>query len=140
MSQLSPSFCCVTLDRTIARNCACGSVYSNNNINSTTANTDIRQQPCWTLVSQCFNVARFVIILQGNFLLSGSSDKSAIVWDVARGDVQQQFRFHEAPTLVSLMVACCTGLPSVSLIFLPFSLFVVLVVFVADRLLSHLSA
>lgn len=37
---------------------------------------------------------------QGNFLLSGSSDKSAIVWDVARGDVQQQFRFHEAPTLV----------------------------------------
>ncbi|CAM9678388.1 unnamed protein product, partial [Ectocarpus sp. 13 AM-2016] len=36
---------------------------------------------------------------QGNFLLSGSSDKSAIVWDVARGDVQQQFRFHEAPTL-----------------------------------------
>lgn len=39
---------------------------------------------------------------QGNFLLSGSSDKSAIVWDVARGDVQQQFRFHEAPTLVSL--------------------------------------
>ncbi|CAN0537533.1 unnamed protein product, partial [Ectocarpus sp. 12 AP-2014] len=36
---------------------------------------------------------------KGNFLLSGSSDKSAIVWDVARGDVQQQFRFHEAPTL-----------------------------------------
>lgn len=40
------------------------------------------------------------LLFQGNFLLSGSSDKSAIVWDVARGDVQQQFRFHEAPTLV----------------------------------------
>lgn len=37
---------------------------------------------------------------QGNHLLSGSSDKSAIVWDVARGEVKQQFRFHEAPTLV----------------------------------------
>lgn len=38
---------------------------------------------------------------QGSFLLSGSSDKSAIVWDVSKGEVQQQFRFHEAPTLVS---------------------------------------
>ena len=34
-------------------------------------------------------------------MLSGSSDKSAIVWDVSRGQVQQRFRFHEAPTLVS---------------------------------------
>lgn len=39
---------------------------------------------------------------RGNHLLSGSSDKSAIVWDVARGEVKQQFRFHEAPTLVSV--------------------------------------
>jgi transducin (beta)-like 1 len=35
----------------------------------------------------------------GNYLLSGSSDRSAIVWDVAAGRVQQRFEFHEAPTL-----------------------------------------
>lgn len=49
-------------------------------------------------------VFRGCLSFQGNYLLSGSSDKSAIVWDVARGDVQQQFRFHEAPTLVSINI------------------------------------
>jgi hypothetical protein len=32
-------------------------------------------------------------------LLSGSVDKTAIVWDCKTGDVMQQFEFHKAPTL-----------------------------------------
>lgn len=52
--------------------------------------------------SSAYLVSRGFLSFQGNYLLSGSSDKSAIVWDVARGDVQQQFRFHEAPTLVRI--------------------------------------
>jgi len=31
--------------------------------------------------------------------LSGSVDKSAIIWDAKTGDVRQQFEFHTAPTL-----------------------------------------
>eukprot|EP00298_Acanthocystis_sp_HF-20_P008899 c17973_g1_i1.p1 GENE.c17973_g1_i1~~c17973_g1_i1.p1 ORF type:complete len:487 (+),score=246.70 c17973_g1_i1:68-1528(+) len=33
------------------------------------------------------------------FLLSGSADKSAIIWDAQTGKVKQKFAFHEAPTL-----------------------------------------
>ena len=35
----------------------------------------------------------------GDLLLSGSVDKTAIVWDAATGVVKQQFAFHYAPTL-----------------------------------------
>lgn len=35
----------------------------------------------------------------GSMLLSGSVDKTAIVWDTKTGDVVQQFEFHKAPTL-----------------------------------------
>lgn len=36
---------------------------------------------------------------KGDCLLSGSVDKTAIIWDAATGDVKQQFEFHSAPTL-----------------------------------------
>lgn len=35
----------------------------------------------------------------GNYLLSGSVDKTAIIWDAKTGEVKQQFEFHSAPTL-----------------------------------------
>ncbi|KAL6073861.1 Transducin (beta)-like 1 X-linked receptor 1, variant 2 [Balamuthia mandrillaris] len=35
----------------------------------------------------------------GTSLLSGSVDKTAIIWDAKTGDVKQQFEFHSAPTL-----------------------------------------
>lgn len=35
----------------------------------------------------------------GELLLSGSVDKTAIVWDAKTGEIRQQFEFHEAPTL-----------------------------------------
>ena len=37
----------------------------------------------------------------GNFLLSGSYDKTTIVWDVSgeRGEIKQQFQHHTAPAL-----------------------------------------
>jgi transducin (beta)-like 1 len=31
---------------------------------------------------------------KGDMLLSGSVDKTAIVWDAKTGDVKQQFEFH----------------------------------------------
>ena len=34
-----------------------------------------------------------------NYLLSGSVDKTAIVWDAREGTVKQQFEFHKQPTL-----------------------------------------
>ncbi|KAL2895107.1 WD40 repeat-containing protein HOS15 [Bienertia sinuspersici] len=36
---------------------------------------------------------------KGDYLLSGSVDKTAIVWDVKTGELKQQFEFHRAPTL-----------------------------------------
>jgi len=36
---------------------------------------------------------------KGDLLLSGSVDKSAIVWEGKTGDVKQHFEFHSAPTL-----------------------------------------
>jgi transducin (beta)-like 1 len=36
---------------------------------------------------------------KGDVLLTGSVDKSAIVWDPSSGDVRQQFEFHSAPCL-----------------------------------------
>ncbi len=36
---------------------------------------------------------------KGDYLLSGSVDNTAIVWDVATGTVKQQFSNHTAPTL-----------------------------------------
>ncbi|KAL3655249.1 Transducin (beta)-like 1 X-linked receptor 1 [Castilleja foliolosa] len=36
---------------------------------------------------------------KGDFLLSGSVDKTAIVWDVKTGECRQQFEFHSAPAL-----------------------------------------
>eukprot|EP01112_Ceratiomyxa_fruticulosa_P010166 TRINITY_DN2682_c0_g1_i1.p1 TRINITY_DN2682_c0_g1~~TRINITY_DN2682_c0_g1_i1.p1 ORF type:complete len:495 (+),score=85.03 TRINITY_DN2682_c0_g1_i1:259-1743(+) len=36
---------------------------------------------------------------KGDHLLSGSVDKTAIVWDAKSGSVLQQFEFHSAPTL-----------------------------------------
>ena len=38
-------------------------------------------------------------LLQGNYLLTGSSDRSSIGWDTATGTVKQRFGYHEAPTL-----------------------------------------
>jgi transducin (beta)-like 1 len=35
----------------------------------------------------------------GSLLLTGSVDKTAVVWDTKTGDVMQQFQFHAAPTL-----------------------------------------
>jgi transducin (beta)-like 1 len=35
----------------------------------------------------------------GTHLLSGSFDKSAVIWDAATGALRQQFTFHTAPTL-----------------------------------------
>lgn len=32
---------------------------------------------------------------KGDLLLSGSVDRTAIVWDVATGTVKQQFEFHQ---------------------------------------------
>jgi transducin (beta)-like 1 len=36
---------------------------------------------------------------KGDHLLSGSGDKTAIIWDVKTASVKQQFEFHTAPTL-----------------------------------------
>lgn len=36
---------------------------------------------------------------KGDFLLSGSVDKSAIVWDIKTGEWRQQFEFHSGTTL-----------------------------------------
>jgi len=36
---------------------------------------------------------------KGDYLLSGSVDKTAIIWDAKNGQVLQQFEFHTAPTL-----------------------------------------
>nr|CAB3486497.1 unnamed protein product [Digitaria exilis] len=36
---------------------------------------------------------------KGDFLLSGSVDKTAIVWDTKTWECKQQFEFHSAPTL-----------------------------------------
>ncbi|KAJ3212075.1 hypothetical protein HDU67_004081 [Dinochytrium kinnereticum] len=36
---------------------------------------------------------------KGDLLLSGSMDKTAIIWDAISGESRQQFAFHEAPTL-----------------------------------------
>ena len=33
------------------------------------------------------------------YLLSGSVDKTAIIWDASTGEVKQQFAFHKEPTL-----------------------------------------
>nr|KAJ3422503.1 Transducin (beta)-like 1 X-linked receptor 1 [Polyrhizophydium stewartii] len=35
----------------------------------------------------------------GELILSGSVDKTAIVWDAKTGEARQQFQFHSAPTL-----------------------------------------
>ncbi|XP_042752002.1 uncharacterized protein LOC122194818 [Lactuca sativa] len=39
---------------------------------------------------------------KGAYLLSGSVDKTAIVWDIKTGEWKQQFEFHTAPTDVNL--------------------------------------
>lgn len=36
---------------------------------------------------------------KGDFLLSGSVDKTAIVWDIKTGEWRQQFEFHSGATL-----------------------------------------
>jgi transducin (beta)-like 1 len=36
---------------------------------------------------------------KGDYLLTGSVDRTAIVWDAKTGDVKQQFEHHTAPTL-----------------------------------------
>jgi transducin (beta)-like 1 len=35
----------------------------------------------------------------GNYLLSGSVDKTAIIWDAKTGEVKQQFEFHSGVAL-----------------------------------------
>lgn len=35
----------------------------------------------------------------GQYLLSGSVDKTAVIWDAATGSVKQEFAFHKEPTL-----------------------------------------
>ncbi len=36
---------------------------------------------------------------KGNLLLSGSVDKTAIIWDTKSGDMKQEFQFHNGGTL-----------------------------------------
>lgn len=36
---------------------------------------------------------------KGEYLLSGSVDKTAIIWNAKSGEVEQVFEFHTAPTL-----------------------------------------
>ena len=36
---------------------------------------------------------------KGNLIVTGGVDKMAVVWEVASGEVKQQFSFHKAPTL-----------------------------------------
>jgi WD40 repeat protein len=38
----------------------------------------------------------------GNYLLSGSVDKTAIIWDAKTGEVKQQFEFHSGVALSPL--------------------------------------
>jgi WD40 repeat protein len=42
---------------------------------------------------------------KGDLLLSGSVDKTAIIWDVKSGEVRQQFEFHQG----KLMLRVHTG-------------------------------
>ena len=41
-----------------------------------------------------FNVVILLFRCLGTFLLSGSVDNTAIVWDVESGTMKQQFEFH----------------------------------------------
>lgn len=43
---------------------------------------------------------------KGDSLLSGSVDKTTIVWDAATGDVKQQFEFHSGMILAMCIVKC----------------------------------
>ncbi len=63
----------------------------------------------------------------GNYLLSGSVDKTAIIWDAKTGEVKQQFEFHSGVALSPLPASLDSwaDLPSTNFhflfLFLPFS-------------------
>lgn len=62
----------------------------------------------------------------GNYLLSGSVDKTAIIWDAKTGEVKQQFEFHSgvalSPLPASLDSFSWAYLPSTNFLFLFLSL------------------
>ena len=39
---------------------------------------------------------------KGDYLLSGSVDKTAIVWDIKTGECRQQFEFHTGTILLCM--------------------------------------
>lgn len=45
---------------------------------------------------------------KGDFLLSGSVDKTAIVWDVKTGEWKQQFEFHAGTFIINGMIRIST--------------------------------
>lgn len=55
----------------------------------------------------------------GNYLLSGSVDKTAIIWDAKTGEVKQQFEFHSGVALSPLPAPLDSF--TANFLFLPFS-------------------
>lgn len=43
---------------------------------------------------------------KGDYLLSGSVDKTAIVWDIKSGEWKQQFEFHSGTTFCEGVFVC----------------------------------
>jgi WD40 repeat protein len=51
---------------------------------------------------------------RGDLLLSGSVDKTAIIWDGRTGEVKQQFEFHSGPCKLHVLCGCinaCMQMP-----------------------------
>jgi transducin (beta)-like 1 len=61
----------------------------------------------------------------GNYLLSGSVDKTAIIWDAKTGEVKQQFEFHSGVALSPLPASLDSwaDLPPTNFLFFFFFLF-----------------
>lgn len=49
---------------------------------------------------------------KGDLLLSGSVDKTAIIWDAKTAEVKQQFDFHKGMINVATIVSFCNLTPS----------------------------
>lgn len=41
---------------------------------------------------------------KGDYLLSGSFDETAIVWDIKTGEWKQQFEFHSGPPSLCVII------------------------------------